>query len=130
MKTSPGFNVRAAGELDRVRNGGKDELRRFRTPTMAFPVSEGTSDAPTSTDLAPPGRLAAGKEPKAKGLGALRLNNPLLFPALPLVTGKAGIKENRDLVKEQKTPDATMPLDEKSVGTITFDTSKGSTVVQ
>jgi hypothetical protein len=123
MKLTAGFSQRAGAELDRARNADK----RKPVPTMSFPVSEGVSDAPTSTDLAPPGRLAASK--KELGYGLLQIKNILLFPTM-LVADKAGIKENRDLVKEQKTPDATMPLDEKSVGTITFDTSKGSTVVQ
>jgi hypothetical protein len=126
MKLSAGFNLRAEAELKQVRSAGKDALRQFKTPTMAFPVSEGMSDAPTSTDLAPPGRLAAAKD--KDGFGLLKMKNILLFQNT-LVADKARVTENRDLVKEQKTPDATMPLDEKSIGTITFDTSKGSTVV-
>lgn len=124
MKLAAGFVQRAGAELDRARSAGQQKP----VPTMSFPVSEGMSDAPTSTDLAPPGRLAAAGK-KEPGFGLLQIKNILLFPTM-LVADKAGIKENRDLVKEQKTPDATMPLDEKSVGTITFDTSKGSTVVQ
>lgn len=125
MKTVSGFSGRLRAEVERLKSGVPS---RPKTPTMAFPVSEGTSDYPTSTDLAPPGRLAAAKGDK-EGFGMLKMKNLMLFPNT-LVSDKVGVKENRDLVKEQKTPDATMPLDEKSIGTITFDTSKGSTVVQ
>jgi hypothetical protein len=65
---------------------------------------------------------------KDEGFGLLKMKNLLLFPN-PVFAEKASVVENRDKVKEQKTPDATMPLDEKSIGTITFDTSKGSTMV-
>jgi len=133
MKVDPGFFGRLKGEVARVRNAGKDELRRFFIPKMAFPVSEGMSDAPVSSDLVPPGKLDAAKK-KERGNGFLKFPH-LLFSLDPVMLAKAKparVTERpttESVKRHERLPDATIPLDEKSVGTITFDTSKGSTMV-
>lgn len=131
MKVTAGFVQRVQAAAEHVRSGGKDLLRKFVVPKQGQPVSEGVSDAPVSVDLLPPGKLDAAKKEK-KGI-------PLLvFPMMSFVArgttkmGRPGIKERMPMPPDKKDtemPDAVIPLVDQGVGTITFDTSRGQTMV-
>lgn len=123
MKTDLGFIKRLAAASEYVRSGDKDLIRKLMAPKQVAPVSEGMSDLEVADDLTPPGKLDAAKNDKSMMVLILP---GMKFIAKPLIRERPAMKQDK---KDVTMPDAVIPLTEIGVGTITFDTDKGSTMV-